>query len=48
MVASAFDWEGFSTVATRNDFALATAALKSRFEPESKKELHRTELVSRK
>ena len=34
--------------ATRADFTLATEALKSRFEPESKKELYRSELQIRK
>jgi len=33
---------------TRADFDLATAAMKSRFEPESKKELYRTQLLTRK
>ena len=34
--------------ATRASFDLATAALRSRFEPESKKELYRTELLTRR
>ena len=34
--------------ATRVSFDLATAALRSRFEPESKKELYRTELLTRR
>lgn len=34
--------------ATRADFELATAALKSRFEPESKKALYRSELLARR
>ena len=33
---------------TRAHFDLATAAMKSRFEPESKKELYRTQLLTRK
>ncbi len=33
--------------ATRADFDLATAALRRRFEPESKKELYRAELLTR-
>lgn len=34
--------------ATRADFTQATAALRSRFEPDSKKELYRTELLTRR
>ena len=33
---------------TRADFTLTTTALRSRFEPESKKELYRTELRKKK
>ena len=52
MVVSAVDFCRAGTAfqclpeATRNDFAHAISALKSQFEPESKKELYRTELAT--